>query len=72
MLSKKPRVRELTPQQKQENRELAQERVVCENAFSGVKRYNAVSDLYRNRVSNFDDRLMVTSCGLWNFDLEVA
>jgi hypothetical protein len=32
--------------QAQENRELAQERVICENAFSGVKRYNAVSDIY--------------------------
>jgi hypothetical protein len=24
---------------------LAKERVVCENAFAGVKRYNAVSDI---------------------------
>lgn len=69
---KKPRGGELTQQQKQENRELAQERVICENAFSGVKRYNAVSDIYRNRMSNFDDQLMLTACGLWNFYLEAA
>ncbi len=69
---KKPRGGELTPEQKQENRELAQERVVCENAFAGVKRYNAVSDIYRNRVSKFDDKLMLTACGLWNFYLEAA
>jgi hypothetical protein len=69
---KKPRGGELTQQQKQENRELAQERVICENAFSGVKRYNAVSDIYRNRLSNFDARLMLTACGLWNFYLEAA
>jgi len=69
---KKPRGGELTPQQKQENRELSQERVVCENAFSGIKRYNAISDIYRNRVYKFDDKLMLTACGLWNFYLEAA
>lgn len=69
---KKPRGGELTPQQKQENRKLSQERVVCENAFSGIKRYDAISDIYRNRVSKFDDKLMLTACGLWNFYLEAA
>lgn len=69
---KKPKGGELTPLQKQENRELAKQRVVCENAFSGVKRYNAVWDIYRNRVFNFDDKLILTACGLWNFYLEVA
>lgn len=69
---KKPKGGELTPQQKQENKELAKERVVYENAFAGVKRYKAVSDIYRNRVSDFDDKLMLTACGLWNLYLEVA
>lgn len=69
---KKPKGGELTPLQKQENKELSQERVLCENAFAGVKRYRAVSDIYRNRVAKFDDKLMLTSCGLWNFYLEAA
>lgn len=69
---KKPKGGELTAEQKQENRELAKERVVGENAFSGVKRYNAVSHIYRNRVPLFDDRLMLTACGLWNFYLIAA
>ncbi|MDT3677072.1 MULTISPECIES: transposase family protein [Microcystis] len=64
---KKPKGGELTAEQKQENRELAKERVVGENAFSGVKRYRAVSDIYRNRVANFDAQLILTACGLWNF-----
>jgi hypothetical protein len=51
---------------------LSQSRVVCENAFSGVKRYNAVSVIYRNRIENFDDRLMLTAAGLWNFYLMAA
>lgn len=69
---KKPRGGELTAEQKEENRQLSRERVRCENAFSGVKRYNAVSSTYRNRKEEFDDKLMVTACGLWNFYLEVA
>lgn len=69
---KKPRGGELTEQQKAENRELSRSRVLCENAFAGVKRYRAVSEIYRNRKKDFDDHLMLTSAGLWNFYLEAA
>lgn len=69
---KKPRGGERSETQKQENRVLSQSRVVCENAFAGVKRYNAVSVVYRNRIENFDDRLMLTAAGLWNFYLMAA
>jgi hypothetical protein len=69
---KKPRGGELTELQKQENRALSQSRVVCENAFAGIKRYGAVSAIYRNRLEDFDDRLMLTAAGLWNFYLMAA
>ncbi len=69
---KKPRGRELSEQQRQENRELSQRRVKCEHAHAGIKRYNAVSAVYRNRVFGFDDRLMLNATGLWNFYLDVA
>lgn len=69
---KKPRGGVLSSTQKQENRALSQSRVVCENAFAGVKRYNAVSMVYRNRVKEFDDHLMLTAAGLWNFYLVAA
>ena len=69
---KKPRGGALSDEQKQENRSLSQSRVVCENAFAGVKRYNAVSVIYRNRVEDFDDHLMLTAAGLWNFYLMAA
>jgi len=29
---------------------------VCENAVAGVKRYNAVNTIYRNRTAGFDER----------------
>jgi DDE superfamily endonuclease/Helix-turn-helix of DDE superfamily endonuclease len=69
---KKPRGKELSEEQKQQNQEFSSQRVVCEHAHAGMKRYNAVSAVYRNRVSDFDDHLMLTAAGLWNFYLEVA
>jgi len=69
---KKPRGKELSEEQKQQNRAFSRQRVVCEHAHAGMKRYNAVSAIYRNRVSDFDDHLMLTAAGLWNFYLEAA
>ena len=69
---KKPRGKELSEQQKQENREFSSQRVKCEHAHAGIKRYNSVTAVYRNRVSDFDDRLMLNAAGLWNFYLEAA
>ncbi|WP_425218063.1 transposase family protein [Tumidithrix helvetica] len=69
---KKPRGKELTAQQKQEIREFSQQRVKCEHARAGIERYNAVTGVYRNRVTDFDDRLMLIATGLWNFYLDVA
>lgn len=69
---RKPKGGELSPAQKEENRALSQSRIVCENAFAGVKRYNAVSVTYRNRKAGFDDNLMLTTAGLWNFYLIAA
>ena len=62
----------MSEQQKEDNRALSQSRVVCENAFAGVKRYGAVSAVYRNRIEQFDDHLMLTAAGLWNFYLIAA
>lgn len=40
--------------------------------LDGTERYRAVTDVYQNRVPDFDDRLMLNAVGLWNFYLEVA
>lgn len=69
---KKPRGGQLSDAQKADNRALASERVVCEHAFAGLKRYGIVHQVYRNRTEGFDDRSMVTAAGLWNFYLEAA
>ncbi len=69
---KKPKGKELSEQQKQENREFSRQRVVCEHAHAGIKRYRSVTDVYRNRVPDFDDRLMLNAAGLWNWYLDAA
>jgi hypothetical protein len=69
---KKPKGKELTREQKEENRNFSRERVKVEHAHAGMKRYRSVTDVYRNRVTNFDDRLMNLAAGLWNDYLEVA
>lgn len=69
---KKPRGKALTEQQKQQNKAFSAQRVDCEHAHAGMKRYGAVSAIYRNRVPDFDDHLMLTAARLWNFYLEAA
>lgn len=69
---KKPKGGKLTDEQKAQNREFSGERVVVEHAFGGAKRYGAAADIYRNRKKDFDDHLMLTSAGLWNFYLKAA
>ena len=69
---KKPKGKELSKQQKQENREFSRQRVKCEHAHAGIKRYRSVTDIYRNRVPDFDDRLMLNATGLWNWYLDAA
>ena len=69
---KKPKGKELPEAQKQENREFSSQRVKCEHAHAGMKRYNCVTAVYRNRVPDFDDRLMLNAAGLWNFYLDSA
>lgn len=69
---KKPKGQDLPEAQKQENREFSSQRVKCEHAHAGMKRYNSVTAVYRNRVFDFDDRLMLIAAGLWNFYLDAA
>ena len=56
----------------EENWLLNSSRMICAIAFARVKRNSAVSQIYRNRIPNFDDSLMLTAAGLWNFYLMVV
>jgi len=66
---KKPRGKELTPEEKESNRQISRLRIRVEHAIGGVKRYRIVKDLLRVRKDDFRDRVMETCCGLHNFRL---
>jgi hypothetical protein len=61
--------KELSADEKEQNRSKSRIRILVENALAGVKRLRIVSDIYRNRVKDFDDRVMLISSGLWNYHL---
>jgi hypothetical protein len=69
---KRSKGQELAASLKQANRDFSRERVKCEHAHAGIKRYNMAASIYRNHKVNFDDRLMLISTGLWNFYLQTA
>jgi len=64
---KKPKGKELTDDAKAWNRVVSGFRVLVEHAIGGVKRFGIVSDKFRNRKDEFDDKVMLVSCGLWNY-----
>ena len=66
---KKPKGRELTPDEKEKNRLISSIRVQAEHVISGVKRYRIVQDKLRNWKKGFSDLVMETCCGLHNFRL---
>jgi hypothetical protein len=66
------RSKELSKQQKKKkNQEFSGQQVKCENAHAGIKRYRSVTDVYRNRVPDFDDRLVVNAVSLWNWYVDI-
>jgi len=70
MPKKKPKGKELTADANAWNRVVSGFRVLVEHAIGGVKRFGIVSDKFRNRKDEFDDKVMLVSCGLWNYHLK--
>lgn len=69
MPKKKPRGGELTEDEKSVNKMISSIRVKVEHSIGGAKRFGIVSDIFRNKSDNFDDKVMEISCGLWNYHL---
>jgi DDE superfamily endonuclease/Helix-turn-helix of DDE superfamily endonuclease len=57
---------ELTPTQKEHNRELAQTRISIEHSNAGLKRNRSVSEILRNTRKGMSDLLMMIAMGLHN------
>ena len=70
--NKKPRTRDLTEAQKEKNKKKSGARVLVEHAIGGVKRMGIVSQVFRNKKKDFDDTVMLISCGLWNYHLAMS
>jgi hypothetical protein len=67
---KKPRGQKLNNLDQWCNALRARIRIVVEHAIGGVKRFGAVAQTYRNRGAQFEDRLTLVACGLWNWHLQ--
>jgi len=69
---KKPKGKSLTEDEKITNKIISSYRVIAEHAIGGMKRYQALTQVYRNRRKYFDDTIILLSAGLWNYHLSYA
>jgi hypothetical protein len=73
--SKKPRTSQKPPnpqwseEHKAANTALSQIRLFIEHAIGGMKRYNILVQVFRNRTADFEDDAVGICAGLWNFAL---
>jgi len=68
--TKKPKGRDLSPDEKSRNTAIAQERIAIEHSLGGVKVFRIVHDVFRNLREGFDDLVIEIACGLHNFRLD--
>lgn len=66
---KKPKGKELTPDEKERNRDISRVRVRMEHVISSIKRHRIVKDKFRNWLRGFADEVMEIACALHNFRL---
>ena len=67
--SKKNPDPQLNDDQKAANKALSQVRIFIEHAIGGMKRYNILVHVFRNRKADFEDDAVGICAGLWNFAL---
>lgn len=67
---KKPPGGFLTDAEKSMNRLISSVRINVEHAIGGMKRFSAVSHIYRNK-NGFDDQLVRAAAGLWNLHVRM-
>jgi hypothetical protein len=67
--NKKKKKQELSPEQKQENKLQASERIRVEHAIGGMKRYRILSDRLRVQDVKLYNVILGVCAGLWNFHL---
>jgi hypothetical protein len=60
---------QLSAEQKAANKILSQLRIFIEHAIGGMKRYNILVHVFRNRKADFEDDAIGICAGLWNLAL---
>jgi hypothetical protein len=64
---KKPKGKERSPEQREQNSLISRVRIVIEHLIAGMKRCRIVKDVFRNTTAKYDDLVMEIACGLHNF-----
>ena len=67
--SKKNPTPHLSEEHQAANTALSQVRIFIEHAIGGMKRYNILVHVFRNRKADFEDEAIGICAGLWNFAL---
>lgn len=67
---KRTKKKPLTDEQKQWNKLIASIRVPVEHAIGGIKRYQAVTQTFRNKKLQLADTFILLAAGLWNYHLQ--
>jgi hypothetical protein len=70
MPKKKPKGKELTDYEREQNKTISGIRILSEHAIGGIKRLRIITDKFRNKKDEFNDKVMYLACGLWNYQLE--
>lgn len=69
--TKNRKMKKITESEKNENKRISKTRVHIEHGIGGIKRSKIVSDRYRNRKHDFDDRAILIAAGLHNFRMSL-
>ena len=59
---------ELTEEQKQFNKELSAQRVIVENVLALIKRFSALTEVFRNRKYDWDDLFITIAASIHNLE----
>jgi hypothetical protein len=69
MPKKKTKKKPLTAEEKENNKLISSIRIIAEHSNWGLKRLNAITHIFRHKISQLDDTCMLLAAGVWNFHL---
>jgi hypothetical protein len=72
MPKRKPKGKELSESEKNQNTSISSKRVLIEHVIGGIKRFKSTSDIYRNIKKGFEDSVIMVAAGLWNYHLKMV